>query len=92
MKHTIKFRKAILDIDRRALGYYTLSDDSIYKLLFAAADIHAGIGIRKIKLRGRHSALRSKIVVYCDIDFSWNAFMKEFLDIFSNKIEDVSIK
>ena len=33
MKHTIKFRKAILDVDRRALGYYTLSDNSIYKRL-----------------------------------------------------------
>lgn len=92
MKHTIKFRKAILDMDRRALGYYTLSDNSIYKLLFAAADARAGISIRKIKLRQRHSDLRSKVVVYCDSDLSWNAFVTEFLDIFSNNIENVSIK
>lgn len=92
MKHTIKFRKAILDTDRRALGYYTLSDNSIYKLLFAAADVRAGISIRKIKLRERCSDLRSKIVVYCDSDLSWNTFVAEFLNIFSNKIENVSIK
>lgn len=92
MKHTIKFRKAILDIDRRSLGYYTLSDNSIYKMLFAAADRRAGISIRKIKLRERYSDLRSKIVVYCDSDTSWIAFVSEFLDMFSNKIENVSIK
>lgn len=92
MKHTIKFRKAILDMDRRALGYYTLSDNSIYKLLFVAADVRAGISIRKIKLRQRHSDLRSKVVVYCDSDLSWNAFVTEFLDIFSNNIENVSIR
>lgn len=92
MKHTIKFRKAILDIDRMSSGYYTLSDNSIYELLFAGADIRAGISIRKIKLRERYSDLRSKIVVYCDSELSWNAFVREFLDIFSNKIENVSIR
>ena len=84
MKHTIKFRKAILDIAQQELGYYTLSDNSIYKMLFAAADIRTGISIRKIKLRERYSDLRSKIIVYCDSDLSWNAFVREFLDIFSN--------
>ena len=92
MKHTIRFRKAILDRSIRQLGCCTLSDTSIYKLLFAAADARSGISIRKIKLRECHSDLRSKIVVYCDSDLSWNAFVIDFLNIFSNKIENVSIK
>ena len=92
MKHTIKFRKAILDIDRRALGYYTLSDNFIHEMLFAAADVRSGISIGKIKIRERYSDLRSKIIVYCDSSLSWNAFVREFLDMFSNKIENVSIK
>lgn len=92
MKHTIKFRKAILDIDRRALGYYTLSDNSIYNLLFYLADTCQGTGIRKLKLRERCSDFRCKVVIYCTSDFAWHKFLREFLDTFANKIENVSIK
>ena len=92
MKHTIKFRKAILDCDRRALGYYTLSDNSIYNLVFHIADRIIGIGVRKIKLRDHCSDLRCKVVIYCTSDIDWHKFLTEFLDTFSNTIENISIK
>ena len=92
MKHTIKFRKAILDVDRRALGYYTLSDNSIYNLIFHIADVSVGTGVRKIKLRDSCSDLRCKVVIYCTSDAAWHKFLTEFLDTFSNNIEDISIK
>ena len=92
MKHTIKFKKAILDIDRRALGYYTISDSSIYNLVFHIAELTGGTSVRKLKLRERCSDFRCKLVVYCTSDTVWHKFLREFLDTFSNKIENVSIK
>ena len=92
MKHTIKFRKAILDIDRTALGYYTLSDNSIYNLIFHIADRGVGTGVRKLKLRERCSDFRCKLVVYCTSDTVWHKFLREFLDTFTNTIENISIK
>ena len=92
MKHTIKFRRAILDVDRRTLGYYTLCDNSIYNLIFYISDQSVGTSVRKIKLRERYSDLRCKVVIYCTSDTAWHKFVREFLDIFSNMVEDVSIK
>ena len=92
MKHTIKFRKAILDIDRRASGYYTISDNSIYNLVFHIVDVCEGISVRKLKLRERCSDFRCKLVIYSTSDATWHKFVREFLDIFSNSVENISIK
>ena len=92
MKHTIKFRKAILDYGRRALGYYTISDVSLHKLVFHLTKYCSDITIKKVKLRDRASTFRCKVVVCCTSDVSWNKFVQDFLDTLQNMIEDVSIK
>lgn len=91
MKHTIKFRKAILD-SKGVFEYYTLCDASLYELVYKLAAQHH-CDIIKLKIRERCSDLRSVIKIKpLQADANWNDFIADFLGVLNNKIENISIK
>ena len=90
MKHTIKFRKAIIDANW-AGNYSVISDTSIINMFYNLVKGRLGVNIKKLKIRKCSSDLRSKVVIYSEYNTEWNKFVVEFLEAFDGYIENISI-
>ena len=68
MKHTIKFRKAILNANW-AGDYSVIADTSIINMFYILTKHRLGVfKIKKLKIREHSSDLRSKVVIYSTYD------------------------
>ena len=64
MKHTIKFKKAILHANW-AGDYSVINDVSIINMFYNLAKKRTDFKINKIKIRKHSSDIRSKVVIHC---------------------------
>lgn len=91
MKHTIKFRKAILNTTWEG-KYSTIADTSIINIVYNLAKERIGFKLKELKIRERSSEFRSKVIIYSEDDLEWNKFVIEFFKAFDGYIENISIK
>ena len=92
MKHTIKFRKSILDTNW-AGDYSVIADTWVINKVYSLAEGQLGVfKIKKLKIRSSYSALRSKVVIDSSYSADWDKFVVNFLKALKDYIENISIK